>query len=72
MGQKKPPNTVSVGLFLPDELHRRITAMATPKAIPDYTTEVLQDAVDELWPKWLKAEQDKLTAIPKKGTKSSR
>jgi hypothetical protein len=61
MSKQKPPGTVSRTLYLPDELHRQITALASHGEVDALIIECLTEAMKPRWAKWLKREMKKLS-----------
>jgi hypothetical protein len=56
MAKKKPPNTVTHQVFLPDELHRKVTALANYGQADDFIVECLMEAIEPRRQQWLEKE----------------
>ena len=60
MPKQKPPGTTTHTIFLPDEVHKQIAAIAGYGGADDLIIECVIEAMKPRWAKWLKQEQAKL------------
>jgi hypothetical protein len=60
MGKQQPAGTVSRTLFLPEELHRKVTSMARHGEADILIIDCLEEAIKPRWAAWLKEEQLKV------------
>jgi hypothetical protein len=60
MPKTKPPGTVSHQIFLPEELHKQVTTVASYGQADDLIVECIAEAMKPRWQKWLKREVKKI------------
>jgi hypothetical protein len=61
MGKPQPPDTVSHHIFLPAEVHKKVTALAKYGKADDLIVECVAEAIEPRWKRWLKQEYAKLS-----------
>lgn len=54
MAKKQPPGTVPHTIFLPEELHGRVKAMAPYGTADDLIVECVKEAIEGRWREWVK------------------
>jgi hypothetical protein len=59
MAKKKPDGTVTHTIFLPDEVHKQVAAIAGYGNADDLIIECVREAMKPRWAKWLKQELKK-------------
>jgi len=60
MGKAQPKDTVSHYIFLPKELHERVTKVAKYGEADDLIIECVSEAMEKRWREWLRHEAKKL------------
>ena len=61
MGKTQPPGTVTHTVFLPTDLHRKVTAIAPDgRTADDVIIECVRDSMEQRWKEWLKKEAGKV------------
>lgn len=54
MGKPRPPGTVPHTIFLPEELHKRVKAMASHGTTDDLIIECVKEGMEKRWKEWVK------------------
>jgi len=60
MPKKKPPGTVSHTVFLPEDLHKKVTTLAKYGEADDLIVECTAEAIEPRWKRWLRQEMSKV------------
>lgn len=60
MAKHQPPGTKSHYIFLPTELHERVTSVAKYGKADDLIVECIAEAMERRWREWVKQQAKKL------------
>jgi len=60
VAKTQPPGTVSHYIFLPIELHEKVTTVAKYGTADDLIVECVSEAMEKRWREWVKQQAKKL------------
>lgn len=61
MGKTKPPDCVSHQIFLPNEVHKKVTTLAKYGEADSLIVECVIEAIEPRWKQWIAQEYGKVT-----------
>jgi hypothetical protein len=54
MAKTKPPGTIAHQIFLPEALHKKVTALAPYGSADDLIVDCIGEAMEKRWNEWVK------------------